>query len=65
MAAESSPGDKSERKRVSIPKADESVLEWWDAQHDPGQSIRLLIRREIERSGYVDVVYKRVTQVAP
>lgn len=40
-----------ERKRISIPKVDTSVLDWWERQHDAGMSIRLLIRREIERSG--------------
>ena len=53
----------SERKRISIPKADESVLEWWTTQHDPGLSIRLLIRNEIERSGYSDVAYRPVAQL--
>ena len=52
----------SERKRISIPRADESVLAWWAQQHDPGLSIRTLIRAEIERSGYQDTVYKPVVQ---
>lgn len=33
----------SERKRISIPKVDTSVLDWWERQHDAGMSIRLLI----------------------
>jgi hypothetical protein len=53
----------SDRKRISIPKADVSVLEWWENQHDPGASVRMLIRSEIERNGYVDTAYGRVTQL--
>lgn len=52
----------SERKRISVPRADESVLDWWELQHDPGLSIRTLIRAEIERSGYVDAVFRPVSQ---
>jgi hypothetical protein len=29
----------SERKRISIPKVDTSVLQWWERQHDAGVSI--------------------------
>lgn len=47
------------RKRVSIPKEDESVLAWWALQRDPGLSVRQLIRAEIERGGYVDFVNRR------
>lgn len=53
----------SERKRLSIPRADESVLEWWDAQTDPALSVRLLIRGEIERNGYTDTAYRPVAQL--
>ena len=52
----------SERKRISIPRVDTSVLDWWEQQHDVGMSIRVLIRREIERSGYTDTVHGRVEQ---
>lgn len=58
-----SPEETSERKRISIPKADESVLKWWESQHDVGLSVRMLIRNEIERSGYVDVAFQPVTQL--
>lgn len=64
MATRSAAEEISERKRVSIPKADESVLEWWNEQRDPGLSIRMLIRAEIERSGYIDFVYRPVSQQA-
>lgn len=57
------PGEtKSERKRISIPTADESTLMWWDAQGDPGLSVRLLIRAEIERNGYTDTAFRPVEQ---
>lgn len=62
MAAEQATEQASERKRVSIPRADESVLSWWDAQHDAGLSVRMLIRAEIERSGYVDVAYRPLSK---
>lgn len=52
----------SERKRLSIPKVDASVLEWWGLQHDPGLSVRMLIRAEIERNGFSDVAYRPVAQ---
>lgn len=55
--------ENSERKRISIPKADESVLAWWDSQKDPGLSVRLLVRNEIERNGYTDTAYRPVAQL--
>jgi len=54
--------ESSVRKRLSIPKVDASVLQWWDAQHDPALSVRLLVRAEIERNGYADVAFQPVTQ---
>ena len=62
VATKSPAEDTSDRKRISIPKADVSSLEWWKAQKDPGLSVRLLIRNEIERSGYIDVAFRPVTQ---
>ncbi|MCI4659737.1 hypothetical protein [Cryobacterium zhongshanensis] len=55
--------ENSERKRISIPKADDSVLAWWDVQKDSGLSVRLLIRNEIERNGYTDAAYRPVAQL--
>lgn len=52
-----------ERKRVSIPANDESVLKWWTEQHDPSLSIRLLIRAELARSGYVDYASRPIGDV--
>jgi hypothetical protein len=63
VATKSPTEDTSDRKRISIPKADESVLAWWDAQKDPGLSVRLLVRNEIERSGYTDLAYRPVTKL--
>lgn len=56
-------GENSGRKRISIPPVDESSHAWWDAQKDPSLSVRLLIRAEIERNGYVDTAYRPVAQV--
>lgn len=55
--------DTSERKRISIPRADDSALAWWATQNDPSLSVRLLIRNEIERSGYTDVAFRPVAQL--
>ncbi|MFF2053744.1 hypothetical protein ACFVU2_19225 [Leifsonia sp. NPDC058194] len=63
MAARSQAEETSERKRISIPKADESVLTWWEKQNDVGLSVRMLIRNEIERNGYVDVAFAPVAQL--
>lgn len=52
----------SERKRISLPIVDTSVLDWWERQHDAGMSIRVRIRREIERPGYTDIGHGRVEQ---
>ena len=63
IATRTSADETSERKRISIPKADESVLAWWDEQKDSGLSVRLLIRNEIERSGYTDTAFRPVAQL--
>jgi hypothetical protein len=52
-----------ERKRVSFPGNDDSVLRWWAEQHDPSLSIRLLIRAELARSGYVDYASQPIGDV--
>ena len=43
------PRPQSRRFRVSVPDADESVLEWIGAQSDLSASVRALIRDAIER----------------
>jgi hypothetical protein len=63
MAIEQASEQTSERKRVSFPRADQSALGWWEAQHDPGLSVRMLIRAEIERSGYVDVAFRPLSKL--
>lgn len=50
------------RRRISIPQVDTSTQRWWEAQDDPSVSIRLLIREEIEKNGYVDKLNHPVEQ---
>lgn len=50
------------RRRVSFPEADTSTLSWWSLQADPALSVRMLIRDEIERSGYLDYANRPVSQ---
>ncbi|WP_181273586.1 hypothetical protein [Brevibacterium oceani] len=49
--------------RWTLPAADTSVAEWLDSQHSVSESLRLLIREEIQRSGYADMAYKPVEQL--
>lgn len=51
------------RYRVSVPRADEAVVEWMNLQDNQSLSVRMLIRESIERIGYVDVVNRPVTQL--
>ena len=51
------------RFRVSVPAADEAVVEWMNLQDNPSLSVRMLIRESIERLGYVDVVNRPVAQL--
>lgn len=48
---------KAERKyvKLSIPLADASVLRWLEGQDNMSDSIRQLIRQDIEKNGYDDV----------
>ncbi|MET3172964.1 UNVERIFIED_ORG: hypothetical protein ABIB52_000792 [Arthrobacter sp. UYCu721] len=52
-----------QRFRVSVPAADEAVLAWMDLQDNPSLSVRMLIRENIERNGYVDVINRPVAQL--
>ncbi|MGX9899096.1 hypothetical protein ACW0JT_02970 [Arthrobacter sp. SA17] len=52
-----------QRFRLSVPAADEAVLEWMNLQDNPSLSIRMLIRESIERLGYVDVINRPVSQL--
>lgn len=56
------PRPQSRRFRVSVPDADESVLEWIGAQSDLSASVRALIREAIERHGYRDATCYPVQQ---
>ena len=56
------PRPQSRRFRVSVPDADESVLEWIGAQSDLSASVRALIRDAIERNGYRDATCYPVQQ---
>jgi hypothetical protein len=56
------PRPQSRRFRVSVPDADESVLEWIGAQSDLSASVRVLIRDAIERHGYRDATCYPVQQ---
>lgn len=56
------PRPRSRRFRVSVPDADESVLEWIGAQSDLSASVRALIRGAIERNGYRDATCYPVQQ---
>lgn len=51
------------RKRVSYPEADSTTQQWWDAQADPSVSVRLLLRADVERNGYTDVMNRPVVQL--
>lgn len=50
------------RIRLTVPQADQSVLEWLDQQDDTSASMRALIRESIARDGYVDVINRPVEQ---
>lgn len=52
-----------QRFRVSVPAADEAVLAWMALQDNQSLSMRMLIRENIERNGYIDVVNRPVVQL--
>lgn len=51
------------RKRLTIPRVNESVLTWFDLQDDASASVRHLIQESIQRDGYVDIVNRPVGQL--
>lgn len=51
------------RYRFSVPAADEAVSAWMETQDDPSHSLRALIRENIERHGYTDIVNRPVAQL--
>lgn len=62
MPKATTPRQEPLRRRISIPQVDTSTQQWWEAQDDPSVSIRLLIREEIEKNGYVDKLNHPVEQ---
>lgn len=57
------PKPEPKRYRVNVPAADESVLAWFELQENHSLSVRQLIRENIERHGYIDVVNRPVAQL--
>lgn len=53
----------SKRYRFSVPNEDESTQRWLDAQQNLSLSLRQIVRRQIEREGYVDVACRPVEQL--
>lgn len=53
----------SKRYRFSVPNEDESTQRWLDAQQNLSLSLRLIVRRQIEREGYIDVACRPVEQL--
>lgn len=54
----------SQRFRLSVPDADESVLAWIGAQLNLSASVRMLIRDDIQQNGFTDVSCRTVEQGA-
>lgn len=53
----------SKRYRFSVPNEDESTQRWLDAQQNLSLSLRLIVRKQIEREGYIDVACRPVEQL--
>ena len=51
------------RHRFSVPKADDTVREWMEAQSNLSQSLRQLIREYVRKNGCTDVTCARVEQI--
>ena len=47
-------GQNDLRYRLNVPPEDESVLQWLKEQKHPSISLRLLIKEDIQRNGFVD-----------
>lgn len=62
-AASRKPRRDDHRFTLKVPQVDESVVEWVSAQHDLSQSLRQLIRDEIQRNGFTDTANRPVTQL--
>lgn len=53
----------TQRFRVNVPAADEAVTRWMEAQYNHSLSVRILIREEIQRSGFIDAMNRPVAQL--
>lgn len=53
-------GQNDLRYRLNVPPEDESVLQWLKEQKHPSISLRLLIKEDIQRNGFVDVTCRSV-----
>lgn len=53
-------GQNDLRYRLNVPPEDESVLQWLEKQKHPSISLRLLIKEDIQRNGFVDVTCRSV-----
>lgn len=53
----------SKRYRISVPPKDVSVIAWMDEQFNLSESIRLLIKENIECNGLVDIACEPVKQL--
>jgi len=62
--ASNAPGADRLRRYVTVAKGDQSALDWWDAQSNPGASLRVLIRSQVEQSGYVDALFEMIRQTS-
>lgn len=51
------------RTRLTVPAADQSVIDWLELQDDPSGSMRRLVRDSIEREGFTDVLNRPVDQL--
>lgn len=47
--------DAFHRLRFAVPKEDESIIRWLNAQSNMSYSLRVLIKRAILKSGYTDI----------
>lgn len=47
--------------KLGIPLDDVSVLRWLENQHNMSDSVRALIRADVERGGYSDIFCREVT----
>ena len=54
----------AKRYRFQVPAADESVQEWLAAQINMSNSLRQLIREDIQKNGFTDVTCRAVEQGA-